>query len=84
MEIGKVEPEDLTQALKKGFISEDQIQLPGKVPNDSIKANYDGTIISKSAGMALFEITVSSYVYNEAIKKIWEWRLIFMLMKKIK
>ena len=65
----KVESGDLSQPLKEGLISENQIQLLSKVLTNKAEADYNKTIIFKSVGMALFDITVSSYIYHEAIEK---------------
>lgn len=68
-DFAKVESGDLAQPLKNGLITETQIRPLAKVLNKEIEADYSKTIIFKSVGMALFDITVSSYIYDEAISK---------------
>jgi len=68
-EFAKEESGDLAQPLKEGLISENQIQLLSKILTDKAEPDYNKTIIFKSVGMALFDITVSSYIYNEAVRQ---------------
>ncbi|MEN8122125.1 MAG: ornithine cyclodeaminase family protein [Bacteroidota bacterium] len=68
-EFAIVESGDLAQPLKNGLIRENQIQLLSKVLTNKVKPDHNKTIIFKSVGMALFDITVSSYIYNEAINE---------------
>ena len=68
-DFAKVESGDLAQPLKNGLITETQIRPLAKVLNKEIEADYSKTIIFKSVGMALFDIMVSSYIYDEAISK---------------
>lgn len=68
-EFAKIESGDLAQPLKSGLIEENQIQLLSKILINKTKPDYNKTIIFKSVGMALFDITVSSYIYNKAVSK---------------
>ena len=68
-DFAKVESGDLVQPLKSGLIDENQIQSLAKIISNKIQPDYNKTIIFKSVGMALFDLTVSSYIYDEAIDK---------------
>jgi ornithine cyclodeaminase len=68
-EFAKKESGDLAVPLKEGLIRENQIDALANVISGEIYPDKEKTIIFKSVGMALFDITVGEYLYQTAKEK---------------
>jgi ornithine cyclodeaminase len=65
----KEESGDLAIPLKEGLITENRIDALADVISGKIYPDKEKTIIFKSVGMALFDITVGEYLYQAAKEK---------------
>ncbi|MGB4984729.1 MAG: ornithine cyclodeaminase family protein [Erysipelotrichaceae bacterium] len=66
VDFAKHETGDLINPLREGWIKEEQVTTLGKCLNKEL--NVKNTTLYKSVGMALFDIEVGEYIYNQAIK----------------
>lgn len=60
---------DLVVPIEEGWIDKAQIKTFGKLLTNGEGKMREGTTLFKSVGMALFDLIVSEYLYNKAIKE---------------
>lgn len=60
---------DLVVPIESGWINRNQIKTFGKLLTNHGGKKEEGTTLFKSVGMALFDLIVSEYLYNKAIKE---------------
>ncbi len=70
-EYALVESGDVKMPLEKGWIRKDQIVTLGKIISGkvSVASGKEETTVFKSVGMALFDLVVSGFIYERAVKK---------------
>jgi len=68
VEYAKNESGDVAYPLESGILKDEDIILLNEIISRTVKRN-DGTIIFKSVGMALFDLTSSNIIYQSALAK---------------